>query len=153
MLPAPTLTCCFIDSHRDGFGSRRSAVPCLSIASKIAPEDVLGARSRGAANPHHHPGPGPQPGPGPGQPQVHRGGPGRLHVADFTYVPLDGGRFGYTAFVIDAFARLIAGWDCSLSKDTVFVEKAIRQAAELRARQGHAIGGRAIHHSDADSPG
>ena len=77
--------------------------------------------------------------------------PGRLHVADFTYVPLDGGGFGYTAFVIDAFAGLIAGWECSLSKQTAFVERAIRQAAALRARQGHPIGGAAIHHSDAGS--
>jgi putative transposase len=77
--------------------------------------------------------------------------PGQLHVADFTYVPLDGGGFGYTAFVIDAFAGLIAGWECSLSKQTVFVERAIRQAAALRARQGHPISGQAIHHSDAGS--
>jgi putative transposase len=35
--------------------------------------------------------------------------PGQLHVADFTYVPLAGGRFAYTAFVIDAFAGLIPG--------------------------------------------
>ena len=79
------------------------------------------------------------------------GRPGQLHVADFTYVPLDGGGFGYTAFVIDAFAGLIAGWECSLSKQTAFVEKAIRQAAALRARQGHPISGTAIHHSDAGS--
>jgi putative transposase len=52
--------------------------------------------------------------------------PGQLHVADFTHVPLDGGGFGYTAFVIDAFAGLIAGWECSLSKQTAFVERAIR---------------------------
>jgi putative transposase len=75
--------------------------------------------------------------------------PGQLHVADFTYVPLDGGGFGYTALVIDAFAGLIAGWECSLSKETAFVERAIRQAAGLRARQGHPISGAAIHHSDA----
>jgi putative transposase len=55
--------------------------------------------------------------------------PGQLHVADFTSVPLDGGGFGYTAFAIDAFAGLIAGWECSLSKETAFVERAIRQAA------------------------
>ena len=63
-------------------------------------------------------------------------------------MPLDGSGFGYTAFVIDAFAGLIAGWECSLSKETAFVERAIRQAAALRARQGHPLGGRAIHHSD-----
>jgi transposase InsO family protein len=77
--------------------------------------------------------------------------PGQLHVADFTHVPLDGGPAGYTAFVVDAYAGLIAGWECSLSKETAFVERAIRQAAALRARQGHPIGGRAIHHSDAGS--
>ena len=66
-------------------------------------------------------------------------------------MPLDGGGFGYTAFVVDAFAGLIPGWECSLSKETAFVERAIRQAAALRARQGHPISGRAIHHSDAGS--
>ena len=76
------------------------------------------------------------------------GRPGQLHVADFTYVPLDGGGFGYTAFVIDAFAGLIAGWECSLSKETAFVERAIRQAAAWRARQGHPLGGPTIHHTD-----
>jgi transposase InsO family protein len=75
--------------------------------------------------------------------------PGQLHVADFTYVPLTGGRFAYTAFVIDAFAGLIPGWECSLSKKTAFVESAIRQAAAYRARQGSPITGGAIHHSDA----
>jgi putative transposase len=77
--------------------------------------------------------------------------PGQLHVADFTYVPLAGGRFAYTAFVIDAFAGLIPGWECSLSKQAAFVERAIRQAAEYRARQGNPITGDAIHHSDAGS--
>ena len=33
------------------------------------------------------------------------------------------------------------------------MERAIRQAAALRARQGHPIRGRAIHHSDAGSQG
>jgi putative transposase len=77
--------------------------------------------------------------------------PGQLHVADFTYVPLAGGRFAYTAFVIDAFAGLIPGWECSLSKETAFVESAIRQATAYRARQGNPITGGAIHHSDAGS--
>ena len=79
------------------------------------------------------------------------GRPGQLHVADFTYVPLAGGGFGYTAFVIDAFAGLIPGWECSLSKETALVEAAIRQAAAYRARQGRPISAAAIHHSDAGS--
>jgi putative transposase len=60
--------------------------------------------------------------------------PGELAVADFTHVPLACGQTAYTAFVIDAFAGLIPGWECSLSKRTAFVESAIRQAAAYRAR-------------------
>src|ERR1700741_569321 len=75
--------------------------------------------------------------------------PDALHVADFTYVPLDGGGgFGYTAFVIDAYAGLIVGWECSLTENTPFVERAIRAAAALRAREGHPLCGDTIHHSD-----
>lgn len=76
--------------------------------------------------------------------------PDALWVADFTYVPMTC-EFGYTAFVIDAFAGLIPGWTCSLSKHTTFVTSAIRQAAALRARQGHRLAGHTIHHSDAGS--
>jgi transposase InsO family protein len=60
--------------------------------------------------------------------------------------------FGYTAFVIDAFAGMITGWECSLSKETAFVERAIRQAAARRRREGHPLQGATIHHSDAGSP-
>src|SRR3546814_3293064 len=74
--------------------------------------------------------------------------PNQLLVADFTYVKLATGAFCYVAFVIDAYAGAIIGWEASMSKQTRFVESAIRQAAELRSRQGRPIQG-AIHHSDA----
>jgi putative transposase len=77
--------------------------------------------------------------------------PNRLFVADFTYVRLAGGAFAYTAFVIDAYAGLIVGWECSTSKHTAFVERAIRQASALRLRQGNPLQNKAIHHSDAGS--
>ena len=73
--------------------------------------------------------------------------PDALWVADITYVPMTVG-FGYTPCVIDAFAGFVVGWECSLSKQTVFVEAAIRQAAASRARQGHPLAGDTIHHSD-----
>jgi putative transposase len=79
--------------------------------------------------------------------------PNRLLVADFTYVRTLGG-FCYTAFVIDAFAGRIVGWECSTTKHAAFVERAIAQAAALRARQGHPLNtpkNKAIHHSDAGS--
>jgi putative transposase len=76
--------------------------------------------------------------------------PNRLLVADFTYVKLVTGVFVYVAFVIDAYAGAIVGWEASASKQTRFVESALRQAAALRSRQGHPIDG-AIHHSDAGS--
>jgi putative transposase len=76
--------------------------------------------------------------------------PDQLWVADFTYVPMADGRFGYTAFAIDAFAGLIPGWQCSMSKHTTFVQAAIRQAAARRRREGHPLRG-TVHHSDAGS--
>jgi putative transposase len=76
--------------------------------------------------------------------------PCRLLVADFTYVRMATGCFAYTAFVIDAYANRIVGWECSTSKQTEFVESAIRQAAALRARQGRPFDG-VVHHSDAGS--
>ena len=78
------------------------------------------------------------------------GAPNLLAVADFTYVALDTGRFGYTAFVVDAYAGLIPGWECSMVKDTGFVERALRHAATFRTRQGHPFND-TIHHSDAVS--
>ena len=77
--------------------------------------------------------------------------PNRLLVADFTYVRLVTGVFVYTAFVIDAYAGRILGWSCSTVKQAWFVESAIRQAAALRAREGHPLVGSTIHHSDAGS--
>lgn len=77
--------------------------------------------------------------------------PNLLLVADFTYVRLRTGVFVYTAFVIDAYAGRILGWECSTSKLTRFVESAIRQAAALRVREGNPLNGKTIHHSDAGS--
>jgi putative transposase len=76
--------------------------------------------------------------------------PDALWVADFTYVAMVAG-FGYTAFIIDAFAGYITGWECSLSKRAMFVESAIGQAVALRRRQGHPLVGDTVHHSDAGS--
>ncbi len=77
--------------------------------------------------------------------------PNLLLVADFTYVRSATGSFVYTAFVIDAFAGRILGWECSTSKATAFVNSAIRQAAAVREREGNPLAGSTIHHSDAGS--
>ncbi|MGO4650044.1 IS3 family transposase [Nocardia sp. 2YAB30] len=77
--------------------------------------------------------------------------PNLLLVADFTYVRLASSTFVYTAFVIDAYAGRILGWECSTSKQTAFVNSAIRQAAALREREGNPLSGNTIHHSDAGS--
>lgn len=74
--------------------------------------------------------------------------PGRLIVADFTYVPMAFGGFVYTAFAIDAFANWIVGWDCAISKHTGFVETVIRQAGNLHAGEGRISARPPIHHSD-----
>ena len=44
--------------------------------------------------------------------------PNRLHVADITYVRMADGRFAYTAFVTDVFARWIVGWACATTMNT-----------------------------------
>jgi len=58
------------------------------------------------------------------------------------------GGFAYVAFVFGAFAGTIRGWECTLSRSTAFVERAIRQAAAQLASLGHPIAGKAVHHSD-----
>ena len=75
-----------------------------------------------------------------------------MFVADFTYVPMSTGVFAYTAFVIDAYAGTIVGWESSTSKVTAFVERTIRQAAAARRREGHPLPGSTIHHSDYAEP-
>jgi len=76
--------------------------------------------------------------------------PNALLVADFTDVKLVTGMFVYVAFVVDAYAGAVVGWEAAGVKAARFVESAIRQAAALRARQGHRIDG-AIHRSYAGS--
>jgi putative transposase len=71
--------------------------------------------------------------------------PVQLYAAYFTYLPMAGGGFGYTALVIDACAGLIPGWECSTSKEGAYVRRAIRQAAGYRRHQGHPLAEGAIH--------
>lgn len=73
--------------------------------------------------------------------------PNRLHVADITYVRMAGGRFGYTAFVTDVFARRIVGWACATTMDTRELPlQALEQAISWAASHGGADG--LVHHSD-----
>ena len=75
--------------------------------------------------------------------------PDRLWVVDFTFVSTWAGT-AYTAFVIDAFSRLITGWRTAASHDTGLVLDALVMAVTYRARQGVKVAG-LIHHSDAGS--
>lgn len=70
--------------------------------------------------------------------------PNRLWVSDFTYVSTWRG-FVYVAFVIDAYARRIAGWRVSRTAHANFVLDALEQALHDR-RPIH--GGGLVHHSD-----
>jgi putative transposase len=72
--------------------------------------------------------------------------PDRLWVVDFTYVRTRAG-MAYTALVIDAFSRLIAGWRTCARHDTGLVLDALVMAVTYRARQGVKVAG-LIHHSD-----
>ena len=72
--------------------------------------------------------------------------PDRLQLVDFTFVATWAGT-AYTAFVIDAFARLIAGWRTAVRHDTGLVLDALVMAVSYRGRQGVKVAG-LIHHSD-----
>ena len=73
--------------------------------------------------------------------------PNQLWMSDFTYVSTWQGVV-YVAFVIDVFARRIAGWRVGSSMRTDFVLDALEQA--LYARQPERDGA-LIHHSDRGS--
>ena len=75
--------------------------------------------------------------------------PNRLWVVDFTFVSTWAGT-AYTAFVIDAFSRLITGWRTAASHSTDLVLDALVMAVTCRARQGVKVAG-LIHHSNAGS--
>lgn len=73
--------------------------------------------------------------------------PNRLHVADITYMRMADGRFGYTAFVTDVFARRIVGWACATSMGTEELPlQALAQAIAWAAAHGGTDG--LVHHSD-----
>ena len=69
--------------------------------------------------------------------------PNRLWVADLTYVRTWSG-FVYAAFVIDAYSRMILGWQTSTSLRTDLALDALEMA--LWRRGDDAEGG--VHHSD-----
>lgn len=67
--------------------------------------------------------------------------PNRLHVADITYARMADGRFAYTAFVTDVYARRIVGWACATGMGTrepplQALERAISRASRHGGTQG-----------------
>lgn len=70
--------------------------------------------------------------------------PNELWVSDLTYVRL-GRTFCYVAFVIDAFARRIVGWQISRSLRSDLALDALEQAISERLDED---AGSLIHHSD-----
>ena len=68
--------------------------------------------------------------------------PNALWVADFTYVATWSG-FVHVAFVVDAFARRIVGWQVSRTATAGFVLDALEQALHARRPESGLI-----HHSD-----
>ena len=71
--------------------------------------------------------------------------PNRLWVADFTYVATWSG-FVYVAFIIDAFSKMIVGWNVSIRMTTDLVLSALECA--LWSREP---GGDLVCHNDAGS--
>jgi putative transposase len=77
----------------------------------------------------------------------HAAAPNRLWVADITYVPVTAGGFAYTAFVIDAFSRMITGWKVAAHMRASLALDALEMAVSARLRAGQQVTG-VIHHGD-----
>jgi len=77
----------------------------------------------------------------------HAEAPDRLWVVDITYVPISAGGFAYTAFVIDAFSRMITGWQVAGHMRTSLALDALEMAVSARLRAGQQVAG-VIHHGD-----
>jgi putative transposase len=73
--------------------------------------------------------------------------PDELWLADFTYLRLQG-RLLFFSFVIDAYSRMIVGWQFSTNMRTDLVLDALRMALTRRAAGADV---ELIHHSDAGS--
>jgi transposase InsO family protein len=58
-------------------------------------------------------------------------GPNRLWVADFTYLRTVGG-FIYLAFILDAYSRMIVGWQLASHRRSTLVTDALEMAIFLR---------------------
>ena len=73
--------------------------------------------------------------------------PNRLHVADITYARVADGRFAYTAFITDVYARRIAGWACATGMGTREPPlQALGQAISRASRHGGTQG--LVRHGD-----
>jgi len=77
----------------------------------------------------------------------HAAAPNRLRVADLTCVPLTAGGFACTAFVTDAFSRMITGWKVAGHMRTSLALDAPEMAVSARLRAGQQVTG-VIHHGD-----
>lgn len=84
------------------------------------------------------------------QRNFHPAGPGRLWLADITYVRVVGG-FAYTAFITDAYSRKIVGWAVSSSLHTQSLPLTALEHALLTTGATRDSGGGLIHHSDRGS--
>jgi putative transposase len=69
--------------------------------------------------------------------------PNELWVADITYVPTKVG-WGYVAFIVDVFSRMIIGWKVSASLRSNLATDALLMALNARRAQLKEC----IHHSD-----
>lgn len=77
----------------------------------------------------------------------HAEAPNRLWVVDITYVPITTGGFAYAAFVIDAFSRMITGWNVAAHMRASLTLDALEMAVAARLRAGQQVAG-VIHHGD-----
>jgi putative transposase len=134
----------WLQLNREGFPVARCTVERLMAAAGL----------RGAHRGQQHKTTIPDPAARPATDLVHRQfepvAPNRLWVADVTYVSTWSG-WAYTAFVTDAFARRILGWQVSTTMTTALVLDALDQAIWARDQEHHNDRARLVAHSDHGS--
>lgn len=69
----------------------------------------------------------------------------QLWVGDITYCAIDGKKFVYFAFIMDAYSRKVIGWDVGTNIDAQLCLNALQMA--LTSRDGVSLEG-LIHHTD-----
>jgi len=117
------------------------------VARLMRQEGIRGAKRRGKPWRTTKPGSGAHTRPDLVERDFHAGAPNQLWVADLTYLRCWEGLL-FFAFIIDAYSRMVVGWQLASHMRTTLVLDALKMALGLR---GPGADLQLVHHSDRGS--